>query len=53
MPLPLTPLEHNIQEFEKAAHEYHTLRLSKPVSVEEKKKIDEIKKEKIKIKTYE
>ncbi|MEC7547558.1 MAG: AHH domain-containing protein [Pseudomonadota bacterium] len=41
MPLPLTPLEHNIQEFEKAAREYHKLRLSKPVSVEEKKKIDE------------
>lgn len=41
MPLPLSPLEHNIQEFEKAAREYHTLKLSKPVSVDAKKKIDE------------
>lgn len=41
MPLPLTPLEHNIAEFEKAAIEFHRLKTSKPISVEGKKRLDQ------------
>jgi hypothetical protein len=41
MPLPLTPLEHNIEEFEKAALEYHRLKTSRPVNIDERKKLDD------------
>lgn len=40
MPLPLAPIERTIEAFEKAAREYHNLRLSKPRTSDQKKEID-------------
>lgn len=40
MPLPLAPIERTIEAFEKAAHEYHKMRLSRPASAKQKKEID-------------
>lgn len=41
MPLPLAPIERTIEAFEKAAYEYHRLRLSKPGTPEQKQEIDQ------------
>lgn len=41
MPLPPAPIERSIEAFEQAAREYHALKLTKPKSPEQKKKIDQ------------